>query len=362
MFDIRSPTVDEQVSSQSHQPLAMGLCIALLILGNVAVAIRLHTQCHFYKRPLAEDYALIVALMLANLVSIATLVGTHYGLGLPLSKISSSGHLLAHTKSIYVCMWMVGVFYAPAMLAAKVAMLLYYRRKFPLDHLSLRSIWWANLGYIILWATGSMIASITSCIPVSYFWNSALPTRGRDGSCGDFRTANTPPAALDLFSDLLMLLLPVATILSLKLAQPRQNSLMTVLCIGALICAVTVARIAVLETTSGLNSDLSYAGAPFYILASVQLHLALICVSAVPIAVCLRLSWRAATSNDPAARCGGYVYPMDPAPGKTATARKQKAGRTGLTSSTEQLRQGQLSRDEPQLHQIVVKMDVEVAH
>ncbi|RAL13134.1 uncharacterized protein BO97DRAFT_388894 [Aspergillus homomorphus CBS 101889] len=364
MFDPRSPTVDEQ-ESQSHQPLALGLCISLLILGNIAVAIRVHVQCHFHKRPLVEDYALIVALAFANLVSIATLVGTRYGFGLHSSRISSSAYLTFHVKSAYVCMWLIAVFYGPAMLAAKVAMLLYYRRRLPLELASLRIIWWGNLVYTILWAAGSTIASILSCIPVSYYWNCLDLSLDLHGSCSDFKTSNTPPAVLDLVSDLAMLLLPAVTITTLKLPVTRQNALITVFCIGVLICAVAVARIALLETTSHLNSDLTYAGAPFHILASVQLHLAIICASAVPIAVCLRLSWRAATSNDPTTRCGGYVYPMEPATGKTSTARKQKAGRSGASSSTEQLRQGQHSRDNtatPQLHQIMVKMDVEVAH
>ncbi|RAH86234.1 hypothetical protein BO86DRAFT_140838 [Aspergillus japonicus CBS 114.51] len=70
MLDHHSPTVDERVSSQSHRPLALGLCIALLIL-NVAAGIRINTQCWLYKCHFAQKYALRVSLIFDSLVSIA---------------------------------------------------------------------------------------------------------------------------------------------------------------------------------------------------------------------------------------------------------------------------------------------------
>lgn len=64
------PLTAEQLAawSQSRQPAIVGVCVTLLVVGNVSMLLRIWAQCRIHKRPLLEDYCLIAALVCSRLL------------------------------------------------------------------------------------------------------------------------------------------------------------------------------------------------------------------------------------------------------------------------------------------------------
>lgn len=59
-----SLTAEQQAAwSETMRPTIMGICILFLVLGNLSVPMRIWAKWRIHKRPLAEDYSLILALV-----------------------------------------------------------------------------------------------------------------------------------------------------------------------------------------------------------------------------------------------------------------------------------------------------------
>ncbi|THC92137.1 hypothetical protein EYZ11_008382 [Aspergillus tanneri] len=312
--------------SQSLQPLVLGLSITMLVLGNLGVVLRCWAQWRFQKRPMPEDYWLMMALLFANIVSIATIVAVHYGLGLHLFRVEAEDPSLHSLKWIFLCVWLTASFNGPSMLGTKVALLLYYRRLFIVQQLGMRIFWWANLAYVILWAIGSTLSYILSCVPASYYWERFNPDSTMKGTCHNSTTADAVPLILDLVSDIAIMILPIATIATLQMPLARKAGLMIVF----------------------------------------SLNVAIVCATAVPIVSRVRLAFRESRKKHSRSISDAYVYARSPTGGRPSTMMR----RPEPSSSTEQLRTGQLSTScasEEQggmplvpMNGILVRMDVDV--
>lgn len=75
--------------SQSLQPVVLGLSVTMLVLGNLGVMLRIWAQWRIQKRPMQEDYWLVVAVVRV-LVVILCIHRLNRVTDLPLSLASSS--------------------------------------------------------------------------------------------------------------------------------------------------------------------------------------------------------------------------------------------------------------------------------
>ncbi|EKV06012.1 hypothetical protein PDIG_71830 [Penicillium digitatum PHI26] len=269
--------------SQSLKAVVLGLSITMLVLGNLGVVLRIWAQWRIEKRPMAEDYWLVVAVLFASVVSVATIVAVHYGLGYHLFRVEASDASGQALKKIFMCVWLTATFNGPSMLATKIALLLWYRRLFIVQQMWLKIFWWVNVVYIVLWAIGSTISYMFSCVPINYYWERFNPQSTMHGICRNTTNADGLPLILDLVSDVVILVLPITTIATLQMPLARKAALMIVFSVGLLAVVSAVARVIVLYLATDLHSDFTYAAAPFELLDVIQLNIAIICATAVPI-------------------------------------------------------------------------------
>jgi hypothetical protein len=124
------------------------------------------------------------------------------------------------------------------MLATKIALLLWYRRLFIVQQLWLRIFWWVNMVYIVLWAIGSTISYMFSCVPIQYYWERFDHISTLHGTCRNTTTADGLPLILDLISDVAIMALPIATIATLQMPLARKVALMTVFSVGLMYVAL----------------------------------------------------------------------------------------------------------------------------
>ncbi|PYH68089.1 uncharacterized protein BO88DRAFT_426732 [Aspergillus vadensis CBS 113365] len=358
--------------SQSLKPVVLGLSITILVLSNMGVILRIWAQWRIQKRPMPEDYLLIMALF-ANVVSIAIIVTVHYGLGYHLFRVESEDP--SGIKWIFLCVWLTATFNGPSMLATKVALLLYYRRLFIVQQIWLRIFWWTNMVYTVLWGIGSTITYMLSCVPVSYYWERFDLQSTVHGSCHNSTTADGLPLILDLVSDVMILVLPIATIATLQMPLARKTGLMIMFSVGFLAIVSAVARVVVLYKSTSLHSDFSYAAAPFELLDVIQLNMAIVCATAVPIASGFRVAFSKKRRRDKGWTAGGAsrnTHHHSHASAAARAARLRLEDEAG--SSTERLHMGHFTTScaskDPEdrtpgggvvsANGIMVKMDVDI--
>lgn len=125
-----------------------------------------------------------------------------------------------------------------------------------------------------------------------------------------------------------------------------------------------MARVVVLYLATNLHTDFTYAAAPFELLDVIQLNMAIVCATAVPIISRVRLAFREArTKNQSSAGLGSYGHTSNPS---------SRWGRIRLeesSSSTELVQVGHSSascssklesQGPMQMKGIMVQMDVDI--
>ncbi|RAQ53318.1 hypothetical protein AFGD_002032 [Aspergillus flavus] len=361
--------------SQSLKPVVLGLCITMLALGNLGVMLRIWAQWRIQKRLMQEDYWLVVAVLFANVVSIATIVAVHYGLGYHIFRVESEDPSRQALKWIFLCVWLTAAFNGPSMLATKVALLLYYRRLFIVAQIWLRSFWWTNMVYVVLWGIGSTITYVLSCVPPSFYWERFDSQSTMHGTCHNTTIADGLPLILDLVSDVAILILPIATIATLQMPLARKSGLMVVFSVGFIAIVSAVARVVVLYKETNLHSDFTYAAAPFELLDVIQLNMAIVCATAVPIASGFRVAFSKKFRSSKSWTAGGvggntYQSRVSTVAARAARLRREEEA----SSSTEQLHMGHFTTScaskDPEdrardgalasANGIVVKIDVDI--
>ncbi|PWY61975.1 hypothetical protein BO83DRAFT_404234 [Aspergillus eucalypticola CBS 122712] len=342
--------------SQSLKPVVLGLSITMLVLGNMGVMLCIWAQWCIQKRPMPEDYLLVMAVLFANVVSIAIIVAVHYGLGYHLFRVESEDP--SGMKWIFLCLWFTAAFNGSLMLAIKITLLFYYWWLFIVQQIWLRIFWWINMIYAVL-----------------YYWERFNLQSTVHGSCYNSTTADSLLLILDLVSDIAILVLFIAIITILQMLLACKMGLMIIFSVGFLTIVSVITRVVVLYKSMSLYSDFSYVAALFELLDMIQLNIVIICATAVPITSGFRVAFSKKHRRDKDWTAGGasrniYYYSHASAAARAACLRlEDEAG-----SSTKRLYMGHFTTScaskDPEdrtpgggvvsANGIMVKMDVDI--
>ena len=85
------------------------------------------------------------------------------------------------------------------------------------------------MGYVILYASASIIATIVQCTPLERIWHHAVP-----GTCINLTAFWYTNAAANIIGDFVILALPMPVVRSLQLPQRQRLGLMMVFALGGL--------------------------------------------------------------------------------------------------------------------------------
>lgn len=85
------------------------------------------------------------------------------------------------------------------------------------------------LGFIVVYATWSVVSAWANCVPLAKFWDPTVP-----GFCFDKKALWFSNSAIHIFTDLLILLFPMPVLKSLQLPRKQKFALMGVFALGGL--------------------------------------------------------------------------------------------------------------------------------
>ena len=127
----------------------------------------------------------------------------------------------------------------PTFTFIKLSILFFYRRILRLSQNWLNVAWWVNVVYVILWFFGSTGFYVFQCWPVQWYYMQYYQHYDRQppypihGECKATSTMHVAlPVIFGLFSDIMVLALPMATIFQLRVSKKSKIGLTLVFSIG----------------------------------------------------------------------------------------------------------------------------------
>lgn len=185
--------------SELYGSLTAGFCVLSFIL----LVIRLITcQMKFHL----DDVMVVVAWLLSMPASVLAGYLAKYGMGRDIWEVPP-----AEIDDYFFILYLAISTFFVATALVKIALLTFYVRIFPSRNF--RIVAWSLVTFIVLWGTGTTFTVVFQCSPIDYTWHQADP--GRTGKCLPLAPLVITHAALTLFSDLAILVLPMPTLYKL---------------------------------------------------------------------------------------------------------------------------------------------------
>lgn len=135
----------------------------------------------------------------------------------------SPADLTAWAKSLYALEWL----YLASIALPKMSIVFLYLRIF--TDRGVRLICYALLAFVGAVWLSLTIASNFQCVPLAYQWNKMIP----GGYCFDIGSYYKATSAPNIFSDIIMLVLPIPTIMKLQTTVLRKLGLLLVFLVGS---------------------------------------------------------------------------------------------------------------------------------
>ncbi|KAH8682676.1 hypothetical protein BX600DRAFT_485848 [Xylariales sp. PMI_506] len=205
----------------SNSELLLVTSIIFTSLAFVAVALRMYTRLFLVGSAGADDYLIVASLIQFGL-------GTHF-------DTFTTDQLVKFLQAL----WATIPVYNLSLVLCKLSIIFQYRRIFATS--LIRKVCNITIGVLFAYGCWTVIGSICMCIPIQYFWGDG------QGYCMNREAFWFSNAALNIVSDLYILMIPVPLIRSLQV----ENRLKLVLALKPLLSALFPRIFGTMRSKSG---------------------------------------------------------------------------------------------------------------
>ncbi|CAI6340150.1 unnamed protein product [Periconia digitata] len=250
------------------EPYMTATTVVCLSLVVIAVTVRSFTKGFLIKSFSAEDYAFIVA----TAFFAAFLALMNYGT----QNFNSGKHQwnvsIADVIELLKNVNLVQMMYPPCMFFSKLGLLLQIARIF--SDKQRNYIFWASWTLIVangILYLGVFLSFLLACWPREKIWNDRAP-----GRCIDTNASMISTSALNVVSDFAILILPIWSVLQLRMPVRRKIGVSAVFATGVFSCIAGVLR---MWYTSILfkTPDFSYWISPAGMMCVAELTTVILC-------------------------------------------------------------------------------------
>ncbi|KAK8032672.1 hypothetical protein PG990_002406, partial [Apiospora arundinis] len=267
----------------------------------------------------------VVAVAYQMLAVACAVVG---GMGYHTTEIMAMGG----PESITLLMKLVTVvviFWSLSLGLTKLSILALYTNMFSIGSFVL--ITQACAVFVVIWAMILFVGAFTICTPVAFNWDKFNTV----GTCGDIRMLWAVTGGLNIFFDLVVMLLPMPYIYGLSLQMYKKIGLMVTFGIGLAVCIVSAVRLAKIIHID--MNDFPFSGGIALMFSALEPCL-LVTAACIPL-----LRPLVSGPNSAAAASSGYARDKSSGNGGGNHSASRKAGFSELQDddgSTRQLRMG----------------------
>ncbi|KAJ5766807.1 uncharacterized protein N7511_004423 [Penicillium nucicola] len=237
-----------------HQKTALGIVLAFAILGGIAVLLRLWSRWLSRSALTSDDCFILAGYVLAVSQSVTSwyYIKTNY-VGIHIWDVPKD----YNPRPGLVWNFANQLIYNPALTLVKVSILLFLRR---LDSRSriVKYLIWSSMAVVVGLFVTVILVDIFQCHPVAYVYDQTIP----GGKCINQGAFYVSTAALNLFTDLMVLSIPIIITWRLQMPLRRKIAVCIILCLGGVATAIGVWRIIILANafiSKKKNLDPTYA-------------------------------------------------------------------------------------------------------
>ncbi|KAL8968542.1 MAG: hypothetical protein Q9183_002417, partial [Haloplaca sp. 2 TL-2023] len=228
-----------ELNQQSQWPMIIGVAIVLLLISTAVVLMRGYTR-HRILRSLGADDYVIFATQVCSIIYGGLCIGqTRYGLGLPISLRPEE-----NLDPYSVINFAGRPFYMAGILGFKVALCIGYLRIIQTSsHPKYKTtIYATGLSAIAGHLAGTLVL-IFQCSPVHKSWLPETP-----GTCLPNDATFFALAAITIFFDVVIFVLPIPLLLKLKIGFKKKAGLVVVFLLGLLTTVCSIMRMVQITT------------------------------------------------------------------------------------------------------------------
>ncbi|KAF3390291.1 hypothetical protein F1880_009130 [Penicillium rolfsii] len=200
-----------------HQNTALGIVVAFPILGGIAVLLRLWSR-HLSRSALTSD------------------IKTNY-LGIHIWDVPPDRDV----KRGLIWNYVNQLVYNPTLTVVKLSILVFLRRLESRSRI-VNGLIWGAMVFVTLLFVAVLFVDIFQCTPVDYVYDFSIP----GGKCIAQGAFYVSTAALNLFTDIVVLAIPIIITWNLQMPLRRKLAVCIILCLGGVATAIGVWRIVIL--------------------------------------------------------------------------------------------------------------------
>ncbi|WWC88245.1 uncharacterized protein L201_003151 [Kwoniella dendrophila CBS 6074] len=226
-------------STQDRSNAILVVTIIMTVLATIFVAMRMISKAWVVRKVMWDDYITLLAWVFFVALATAVMVGARSGLGKVGLEIQP--HWVGPLRR---ATYVFTVFYNPATMTIKLAILLLYRRMSEVQPW-FRYGTYATMLIVSLAGTVCTFIAIFQCRPVHAAWTTSQD--GEHGQCVDVIALFLSSAPVNILTDLSILLLPLPILTSLRMEMRQKVALIATFCVGGFVTVVDVVRIAYLQ-------------------------------------------------------------------------------------------------------------------
>ncbi|KAK8231395.1 hypothetical protein HDK77DRAFT_499945 [Phyllosticta capitalensis] len=245
-------------------------CIIVTVVACIVVALRLYSRLVLVGGVGWDDLIITSSLILIIVLAVVASQQVRHGLGKHVWENPPE-----ETATLFKYVFASIIIYLISLCLTKLSILLQYLRIFGTQP-AMRIACFATIAFVVTYTFVAGGMNIFNCKPIHYFWSRALDPTG--GSCLDFEAVWFTHAGINIFSDFLMIVLPMPVLRSLKIHRRQKVALMAIFAFGSFGGVTAILRLKSLARVSKSN-DVTYDNTGALLWSTVECNVAIMCAS-----------------------------------------------------------------------------------
>ncbi|KAI1145492.1 hypothetical protein F4825DRAFT_457442 [Nemania diffusa] len=230
------------------------VAISALTVSAIAVAARTFARVKFLKKFNLDDCALLLSLAIMSAYVALTITTGRYGQGthqwnVPLSRFTQLLMIMNYVEILYGPL----VFFAKYVVLRQIESIFLQHRFHSFSHTGLTILIWLN----VIFYAGWTLSFILACIPRSKIWDPTV-----SGRCINVDAALITSSAINILSDIAILVLPLVTIRNLQASQKTKTKVGAIFAVGFFAIIASIVRF-VYTVDLSRTKDITYRIEPF---------------------------------------------------------------------------------------------------
>ncbi|CAN9412273.1 unnamed protein product [Alternaria alternata] len=239
--------------------LIMILAAGLIVIARVVIRLQIGVKLQL------DDYTIIASLMFSILLSITIQLSVAHGYGQ--HKVDLS------TEELHTCLkffWVAQTPYKIVVCLNKVSAILLYMRIFISRHF--RWLCCGALAIVVGSGIATVFATIFQCVPLQRSWDKNV-----EGTCIDSSKFWLANAVLNIFTDVIVLALPIREVSKLQLKLQEKIMLHSVFLLGTFVTITSILRVTAVANSVRNQQDLTWNFIERGIWTMIEANLGIIC-------------------------------------------------------------------------------------